>query len=200
MILMIDNYDSFTYNVAQYLAELGHAPKVVRNDKMTIDELERNKLKALIVSPGPGTPSQAGISLDAIRFCASEKIPVLGICLGHQCVGVVFGGRIVHAPQLMHGKVSPISHDGTGVFQNIPNGFTATRYHSLVIDPKSIQDELRVNATTDDGAIMGVSHNFLPIHGVQFHPESIITQYGHELLANFLNSAGLAPTRRANTR
>lgn len=195
---MIDNYDSFTYNVAQYLAELGHAPEVVRNDKITLDELERKEIKALIVSPGPGTPAKAGISLDAIRFCARGKIPVLGICLGHQCVGVVFGGRIVHAPQLMHGKVSAISHDGSGVFQNIPNGFTATRYHSLVIDPKSIPDELRVNATTDDGAIMGVAHASLPIHGVQFHPESIITQYGHKLLANFLNSAGLAPTRHTD--
>ena len=189
MILMIDNYDSFTYNVAQYLAELGHAPEVVRNDKITIGKLE--SVKALVVSPGPGTPDDAGISLDAIRHCAKKKIPVLGICLGHQCIGVVFGGRIVHAPQLMHGKVSAISHEGTGVFKDIPNGFAATRYHSLAIDPESLPRELRVTAKADDGSIMGVEHESLPIHGVQFHPESIITEYGHKLLGNFLDIAGL---------
>ncbi len=196
MILMIDNYDSFTYNVAQYLAELGHPSHVVRNDKISLAEINERDIKALIVSPGPGSPDEAGISLDAIRYCAEKRIPVLGICLGHQCVGVAFGGRIAHAPKLMHGKVSPISHNASSVFKNIPNGFLATRYHSLVIAPESMPRELNVTATADDGAVMGVAHKSLPIHGVQFHPESIITEHGHKLLANFLELAELVPANR----
>jgi len=192
MVFMIDNYDSFTYNVAQYLGELGHPPEVARNDKVTLDDLKGLPIRALVVSPGPGDPSEAGISIDAIRHFASSGVPVLGICLGHQSIGVAFGGRIAHAPRLMHGKVSEISHDGTGVFEGLPDRFTATRYHSLVVDRGSLPGDLRVNATADDGSIMGFTHVDLPVHGVQFHPESIITEHGHGLLRNFLAIAGLA--------
>jgi anthranilate synthase component 2 len=191
MVFMIDNYDSFTYNVAQYLGELGHPPEVLRNDKITLDELKKKKIRALVVSPGPGDPSDAGVSLEAVKHFADEGVPVLGICLGHQCVGVAFGGRIIHAPRLMHGKVSEISHDGSGIFKGIPDRFSATRYHSLVIDPATLPSELEATAEADDGSIMGVAHKSLPVHGVQFHPESIITEHGHKLLANFLELAGL---------
>ena len=186
---MIDNYDSFTYNVVQYLAELGAPPRVFRNDKVTVDELVELKPDALVVSPGPCTPSEAGISCEAIRRFSEIGTPVLGICLGHQCIGEVFGAKVVHAPYLMHGKVSDMHHDGSGVFADLPTPFKATRYHSLTIDPDSLPESLCVNARTDDEIIMGVRHESLPVHGVQFHPESIITDHGHALLKNFLDMA-----------
>ena len=191
MILMIDNYDSFTYNVVQYLGELGRPPEVYRNDKINLEQLKELKIDALVVSPGPGSPKEAGISNDAIKYAAGNKIPVLGICLGHQCIGDVFGADIVHAPYLMHGKVSEISHNGTGVFKDLPEKFKATRYHSLTIDPNTFPTDLEITAKTEDGIIMGVSHKVLPIHGMQFHPESIITEHGHKLLQNFLELAGV---------
>ena len=186
MILMIDNYDSFTYNIVQYLGELGCRPEVIRNDHISIDELKKMDLEKLLISPGPCTPRQAGISCDAIRIFSAKKIPIMGVCLGHQCIGEVFGGRVVHAPYLMHGKVSGINHQGTGLFKGIPSPFTATRYHSLTIDPESVPDCLEVTAETDDRIIMGVRHKSLPVYGVQSHPESILTEYGHKLLKNFL--------------
>ena len=186
MILMIDNYDSFTYNVVQYLAELAAPPRVFRNDKATVDELVELKPDALVVSPGPCTPSEAGISCEAIRRFSEMGTPVLGICLGHQCIGEVFGAKVVHAPYLMHGKVSDMHHDGSGVFTGLPTPFKATRYHSLTIAPESLPECLNVNAKTDDEIIMGIKHETLPVHGVQFHPESIITDHGHALLKNFL--------------
>lgn len=187
MILMIDNYDSFTYNIVQYMGELGFPPEVVRNDHVTMDELKKLDVEKLLISPGPGTPAEAGVSLAAVRFFAERNVPVFGVCLGHQCIGAAFGGEIVHAPNLMHGKVSRVSHDGESVFKGIPSPFTATRYHSLVIDPNSVPAEFVVNATTDDGAvIMGIRHRTFPLYGVQFHPESVLTEHGHQLLKNFL--------------
>lgn len=186
MILMIDNYDSFTYNIVQYLGELGYPPEVYRNDRITLGELQFKNCDALVVSPGPCSPAEAGISCAAIKYFAEKRVPVLGVCLGHQCIGEVYGGKIVHAPYLMHGKVSSIYHSGKGIFKDIPDGFEATRYHSLVIEPDSCPACLEVTARTDDGVIMGVQHKELPIYGVQFHPESIITQHGHKLLENFL--------------
>ena len=191
MLLLIDNYDSFTYNIVQYLAELGHTPKVARNDEISLEDAGKMPVKALIVSPGPCTPREAGISCDAIRHFSSKGTPVLGVCLGHQCIGEVFGGRIIHAPYLMHGKVSKIFHDGKTVFKGIPDGFIATRYHSLVIDPESVPADLEVTARTDDGVIMGVRHRSLPVFGVQFHPESILTEHGHEILSNFIELSDL---------
>jgi len=191
MVIMIDNYDSFTYNIVQYLGELGHIPEVHRNDKITLSELKDKKFDALIVSPGPCTPAQAGISCESIRHFAEQQVPILGICLGHQCIGEVFGGNVVHAPYLMHGKVSQISHYSRGLFKDIPNGFEATRYHSLTIDPESCPDCLEITAKTDDGIIMGVQHKELPIYGVQFHPESIITEHGHKILENFLKLSNI---------
>ncbi|OGV35382.1 MAG: anthranilate/aminodeoxychorismate synthase component II [Lentisphaerae bacterium GWF2_45_14] len=187
MILMIDNYDSFTYNIVQYLGELGCFPRVVRNDEISAGKIEKSDIRKLIVSPGPCTPEKAGISCEAIRICAGKKIPVLGICLGHQSIGQVFGGKIIHAPYLMHGKVSAIRHNSKGVFKEIPSPFSATRYHSLVIERESCPDILEITAETDHGVIMGVKHRELEIHGVQFHPESILTEHGHKLLKNFLD-------------
>lgn len=195
MFLMIDNYDSFTYNLVQYFAELGHNPEVVRNDKISLSELSKLTIEALVVSPGPCSPREAGISCEAIEYCSSENIPVLGVCLGHQCIGEVFGGKIVHAPTLMHGKVSEIIHKGGDIFKGIPNKFTATRYHSLVIKPESLPSALEVTAKTADGVIMGIRHKKLPVYGVQFHPESILTQHGHKLLENFLKLAGVITDR-----
>lgn len=186
MLIMIDNYDSFTYNIVQYLGELGHVPEVFRNDKISLTELKNMDIDALVVSPGPCDPVQAGISCEAIRHFSDKKVPILGICLGHQCIGEVFGCKIVHAPYLMHGKVSKIIHTGVGVFKDIPNGFEATRYHSLTIDPESCPSCLEITAKTEDGIIMGIQHKELPIYGVQFHPESIITEHGHKMLENFL--------------
>ncbi|MFA6566985.1 MAG: aminodeoxychorismate/anthranilate synthase component II [Victivallales bacterium] len=194
MFLMIDNYDSFTYNLVQYFAELGHPPKVVRNDKISLPELSKLPLEALVVSPGPCSPREAGISCEAIEYFSLKHIPVLGVCLGHQCIGEVFGGKIIHAPSLMHGKVSEIIHNGRDIFKGIPNKFTATRYHSLVIKPESLPSTLEITAKTAEGVVMGIRHRKLPVYGVQFHPESILTQHGHKLLENFLTLAGVMTT------
>lgn len=190
MLLMIDNYDSFTYNLVQYLGELGADVQVYRNDQITLPAIEALKPDHLVVSPGPCTPKEAGISVEAIRYFG-DRLPVLGVCLGHQSIGQAFGGRIIHARRVMHGKTSPIYHTGVGVFAGLPDPFEATRYHSLVIDRESLPDCLEITAWTQrpDGEldeIMGVRHRTLPIEGVQFHPESILTQQGHALLANFL--------------
>ena len=185
MLLMIDNYDSFTYNLVQYLGELGEDVKVVRNDQLSVDEIEALAPERIVLSPGPCTPNEAGVSLELIpRFAG--RIPILGVCLGHQAIGQAFGGRIVHAKTLMHGKVSRIHHAGAGVFRDLPTPYDATRYHSLAIERESCPDVLEVTAWTEDGEIMGVRHRTLPIEGVQFHPESILTQHGHALLRNFL--------------
>ncbi len=187
MLLMIDNYDSFTYNLVQYFGELGQEVQVFRNDEISLEEVDRLGADRIVISPGPCTPSEAGISVALIQRFAG-KIPILGVCLGHQSIGQAFGGRIVHAGQLMHGKTSEIRHKDAGVFHGLPNPLTATRYHSLVIEKKSLPACLELTAWTDDGEIMGVRHRDLPVEGVQFHPESILTEKGHELLANFLRS------------
>lgn len=192
MLLMIDNYDSFTYNVVQYLAELGADVQVYRNDEITIEQIEVLKPERLVISPGPCTPNEAGISMDAIRHFAG-KLPILGICLGHQAIGQVYGGDIIRAGKVMHGKVSAVYHNDVGVFRGLNNPLQATRYHSLVIDKNTLPDCLEVTAWTrnEDGSIeeiMGVRHKNLPIEGVQFHPESIMTEQGHELLRNFLRT------------
>ncbi len=185
MLLMIDNYDSFTYNLVQYFGELGEEVAVHRNDEITLDEISRMKPARIVVSPGPCTPNEAGVSVPAIKAFAG-KIPILGVCLGHQSIGQAFGGKIVHAKQLMHGKTSLIRHEGAGVFRGLPQSFSATRYHSLVIERASLPDCLAVTAWTDDGEIMGVRHRTLAVEGVQFHPESILTEHGHRMLKNFL--------------
>jgi anthranilate synthase component 2 len=185
MLLMIDNYDSFTYNLVQYLGELGEDVRVFRNDQITIDEIAALAPDRIVVSPGPCSPAEAGISVEAIRAFAG-KVPILGVCLGHQSIGAAFGGRIVHAKHLMHGKTSPIHHRDAGVFRGLPEPFTATRYHSLAIERESLPACLEITAETDDGEIMGVRHRELPVEGVQFHPESILTEHGHALLRNFL--------------
>ena len=186
MLLMIDNYDSFTYNLVQYLGELGEDVKVIRNDELDVDAIERLGAQRIVLSPGPCTPNEAGVSLEVIRRLAG-RVPILGVCLGHQAIGQAFGGRIVHAKQLMHGKVSRIHHSGQGVFAGLPTPFDATRYHSLAIERASCPAELEVTAWTDDGEIMGVRHRRLPVEGVQFHPESILTEHGHALLKNFIS-------------
>ncbi|MBI1884447.1 MAG: aminodeoxychorismate/anthranilate synthase component II [Chlamydiae bacterium] len=185
MLLVIDNYDSFTYNLVQYFGELGQDPKVFRNDEITVSEIEKLHPQWIVISPGPCTPHEAGISSEVIRSLGG-KIPILGVCLGHQCIGEVYGGQIVRAPRLMHGKTSLIHHDGKGLFQGIKNPFEATRYHSLVIEPKSVPSVLEVTAKTDQNEIMAVRHRSLPVWGVQFHPESILTKEGKKLLNNFL--------------
>lgn len=188
MLLMIDNYDSFTYNLVQYFAELGQHVEVYRNDEISLARVGELKPAFIVVSPGPCTPNEAGISVPLIQQYAG-KIPILGVCLGHQSIGQAFGGKIVHAKQLMHGKVSAIHHHSTSVFRGLPNPFQATRYHSLVIERESLPDSLEITAWTDDGEIMGVRHKTLPVEGVQFHPESILTEHGHEMLDNFLKGA-----------
>ncbi len=185
MLLIIDNYDSFTYNLVQYFGELGAEPVVKRNDEISLAEIEALKPDAIVISPGPCTPKEAGISNEVIAQIG-PKLPVLGVCLGHQCIGHVYGGAVVRAGRLMHGKTSPILHDNTGVFANLPSPFEATRYHSLIIDPPTVPETLIVNAHTAEGEIMGVRHRDFPIHGVQFHPESILTRHGKDLLKNFL--------------
>ena len=192
-VLMIDNYDSFTYNLVQYLGELGAEVEVVRNDQVSVDEILNSDATHLMVSPGPCTPNEAGISMDAIKAMAGRK-PVLGVCLGHQSIGQVYGGEIVHAREIMHGKTSLVKHSGVGVFAGIENPFIATRYHSLVIDKESIPDSLEITAWTEnaDGSIdeiMGARHRELAVEGVQFHPESILTDHGHALLKNFLEQS-----------
>ena len=185
MLLMLDNYDSFTYNLVQYLGELGQDVRVFRNDEITVEEVAKLKPRHIVISPGPCTPNEAGISVPLIHEFAG-KIPILGVCLGHQSIGQAFGGKIVHAKQLMHGKTSSVFHNNVGVFNGLPNPFTATRYHSLVIERETCPDCLEITAWTEDGEIMGVRHKTLPVEGVQFHPESILTEHGHELLNNFL--------------
>jgi len=187
MLLMIDNYDSFTYNLVQYLGELGQDVLVYRNDEIDLAKVAGLKPDHIVISPGPCTPNEAGISVPLIKEFAG-KIPLLGVCLGHQSIGQAFGGNIVHAKQLMHGKTSLIYHNDVGVFKGLPNPYTATRYHSLVIEKASLPDCLEITAWTEDGEIMGVRHKTLAVEGVQFHPESILTEYGHELLNNFLKS------------
>ncbi|MEN9289173.1 MAG: anthranilate synthase component II [Sphingomonadaceae bacterium] len=187
-ILVIDNYDSFTWNLVHYLMELGADVEVVRNDALTADQALRSGAKAFLISPGPCTPNEAGISLDLVGACAAAGKPLLGVCLGHQSIGQYFGGKVVRGG-LMHGKTSPVTHDGTGLFAGLPSPFTATRYHSLVVE--DIPDCLIVNARSDDGHVMAFRHESLPIHSVQFHPESIATEHGHAMLANFLRMAGL---------
>ena len=185
MLLMLDNYDSFTYNLVQYFGELGQEVAVYRNDQITLDEIAKLKPAQIVISPGPCTPNEAGVSVPLIERFAGQ-IPILGVCLGHQAIGQAFGGKIVHAKQVMHGKTSPIHHHSSGVFRGLPDPFQATRYHSLVIERASLPASLEITAQTDDGEIMGVRHKTLPVEGVQFHPESILTEHGHELLANFL--------------
>ena len=188
MILVIDNYDSFTFNLVHYLMELGAEVRVERNDALTASEALATGAQAFLISPGPCTPNEAGISLDLVAACADAGKPLLGVCLGHQSIGQHFGGKVVRGG-LMHGKTSPVTHDGSGVFAGLPSPYTATRYHSLIVE--DIPDSLPVNATADDGSVMGFRHENLPIHGVQFHPESIATEHGHALLANFMAIAGI---------
>jgi anthranilate synthase component 2 len=187
-VLLVDNYDSFVYNLVQQLGELGANPVVRRNDAVDVAGIRALACDLLVISPGPGRPDDAGVSLAAVTELAGE-LPILGVCLGHQAIGQAFGARIVRAPVLMHGKTSEVRHDGRGVFSGLPQPMTATRYHSLVVDPGSVPDELEVTATTDDGVIMGLRHRELPVEGVQFHPESILTASGPSLLANFLAEA-----------
>jgi anthranilate synthase component 2 len=187
MLLMIDNYDSFTYNLVQYFGELGADVRVYRNDALSLEQMEAMAPEKIVISPGPCSPAEAGISVAAIKHFAG-KLPILGVCLGHQSIGAAFGGNIIHAKQLMHGKTSPIQHADVGIFHGLPQPFTATRYHSLAIERESCPDCLEITAWTEDGEIMGVRHKTLPIEGVQFHPESIMTEGGHHLLRNFLEA------------
>ena len=187
MLLMIDNYDSFTYNLVQYFGELGQDVQVFRNDEISLDDIARLAPQYLVISPGPCTPLEAGVSVAAIERFAGQ-IPILGVCLGHQSIGQAFGGKIIHAKQLMHGKTSPVQHLDLGVFHSLPNPVTCTHYHSLVIERESLPDCLEITAWTEDGEIMGVRHKTLAVEGVQFHPESILTQHGHTMLRNFLTA------------
>ncbi len=195
MILLVDNYDSFTFNLYQFLSELGADVVVKRNDQITLAEVDAmgDELDGVVVSPGPCTPREAGISIGIIEHMAG-KVPVLGVCLGHQSIGDAFGGDVVRAPQLMHGKTSFIHHNGKGIFQGMPNPFIATRYHSLIVDRESLPEHLEITAETEDGIIMGLQHRELPVYGVQFHPESILTPAGKQLLGNFLALTGKMPT------
>jgi len=203
-ILVVDNYDSFVWTIVGYLAQLGAQCDVRRNDAVTVADADG--FDGVLLSPGPGTPSEAGVCPEMIRHCADRALPLLGVCLGHQGLGEVFGGTVTHAPELMHGKTSLVLHDGSGVFEGLPSPFTATRYHSLAVVASTVPDVLRVTATTESGVVMGLAHRTLPMHGVQFHPESVLTEGGHRLLANWLamcgstdaveRSAGLAPLVR----
>jgi anthranilate synthase component 2 len=197
MLILIDNYDSFTYNLVHYLGELGTESVVIRNDKVTAEEVLAQKPKAIVLSPGPCTPNEAGVCLDLIKK-AGSTIPLLGVCLGHQAIGQAYGGDVIRAPNPMHGKLSSITNTGKGIFKGLPKRFEITRYHSLIVDRATLPDCLEITAETDDGLIMGLQHKTHPVHGVQFHPESIASEQGHALLANFLDLAGLAPkTRKA---
>lgn len=198
MILVIDNYDSFTFNLVHYLLELGAETHVVRNDAITVAQAMAMQPQAILLSPGPCTPNEAGICLDLIGAAAAARLPLFGVCLGHQSLGQAFGGTVLRAPQVMHGKTSPMAHDGTGVFAGLPSPFNATRYHSLIVAQDDLPDCLVVNARSPDGLIMGMRHRDLPLHGVQFHPESIATEHGHALIANFMAIAGMAPKRLAH--
>ena len=185
MLLVIDNYDSFTYNLVQYFGELGADPVVKRNDAITPGEVEKLRPERIVISPGPGTPADAGISMEVIRRMG-QATPILGVCLGHQCIAETYGGKVVRADRLMHGKTSPIRHEGSGVFAGLPNPFEATRYHSLIVEKNSVPACLRITADTAEGEIMGLQHRDFPVHGVQFHPESILSREGKDLLRNFL--------------
>lgn len=191
MITLIDNYDSFTYNLVHYIGDLGVSSDVVRNDKITVEEVLETKPKAIVLSPGPCTPNEAGICLDLIEKAAG-KFPIFGVCLGHQSIGQAFGGKVIKAPELMHGKTSEIIHEEHSVFKGLPSPFTATRYHSLIVEKKSLPDCFEITAESSDGLIMGLTHKDYPIFGVQFHPESIASDYGHKILGNFLEIAGLS--------
>ena len=195
MLVLIDNYDSFTYNLVHYLGELGGECRVFRNDKITVAEVIKMEPKGIVLSPGPCTPNEAGICLELIER-AGPTIPLLGVCLGHQAVGQAYGGKVVRAPVPMHGKLSEITHAGKSLFKGLPRKFEVTRYHSLIVERKGLPAELAVTARTADGLIMGLQHKMHPVHGVQFHPESIASEHGHALLANFLDLAGIAPRRR----
>jgi anthranilate synthase component II len=195
MLILIDNYDSFTYNLVHYLGELGATCDVIRNDKISAADVIKKKPKAIVMSPGPCTPNEAGICLELIAK-AGGKIPLLGVCLGHQAIGQAYGGKVIRAPEPLHGKLSTIRHKDEGVFKGLPERFQVTRYHSLIVERKSLPPELEVTAETDDGIIMGLQHKTQPVHGVQFHPESIASEQGHALLANFLALAGMSPRRR----
>jgi len=186
VILLLDNYDSFTYNLAQYLGELGCQVEVHRNDRISVEQIAQRKPERIVISPGPCTPQEAGICMELVQKLA-RKVPILGVCLGHQAIGAAFGGKIIRAPKLFHGKTSQIRHDGSGVFRGLPNPFTATRYHSLIVERKSLPRELQVTAETDDDIIMGMQHRKYPLMGVQFHPESVLTESGKQLLKNFLS-------------
>jgi anthranilate synthase component 2 len=187
MILVIDNYDSFTWNIVHYLRELGARVSVVRNDEVSCEEAMRSGVAGFLISPGPGTPNEAGVSLELVAACAQARRPLLGVCLGHQAIGQHFGGQVGRAPQLMHGKTCAVEHDGSGLFAGLPSPFTATRYHSLALSPEDLPACLAVNATAADATIQGIRHRELPIHGVQFHPESVASEHGHALLGNFLD-------------
>ena len=195
-VLVIDNYDSFVYNLVQYLGELGADPVVHRHDQVTLPELRDLAPDAVLVSPGPGRPEDAGISNDAIREFGAQGVPVLGVCLGHQCIGALYGGDVVRAPAVMHGKTSEIHHDGAGVFAGLPDPITATRYHSLVVARETVPADLAVSAESEDGLVMGLRHRELPVEGVQFHPESILTESGHALLRNFLDRVSATAASR----
>jgi anthranilate synthase component 2 len=192
MILMIDNYDSFTYNLVQYLGELGAEVAVFRNDEISIEKIEAMQPSHIVLSPGPCTPNEAGITLPVLQRLAG-KLPILGVCLGHQAIGQAFGGKVVRAKEVMHGKVSRIQHDRKGVFREIPDAFVATRYHSLVVQRESLPECLEVTAQAEDGEIMGLRHRSLPVEGVQFHPEAMLTEHGHKMLQNFLQGRGGRP-------
>lgn len=187
-ILVIDNYDSFVFNLVQYLAQLGAQTTVVRNDQ--VEAAEAVRYDGILISPGPGTPDKAGVSIAMIRYCAENSIPLFGVCLGHQAIGEAFGATVSRAPELLHGKTSQVNHNGSGVFKNLPTPFTATRYHSLAVERDSVPAELEVTSTTDSGVIMSLRHRTLPIEGVQFHPESVLTEHGHQMLANWLAECG----------
>ena len=195
MLILIDNYDSFTYNLVHYLGELGAESIVIRNDKVTAEEVIAQKPKAIVLSPGPCTPNEAGVCLDLIKK-AGPTIPLLGVCLGHQSIGQSYGGKVIRAPQPMHGKLSTITHTDQGIFHGLPKQFEITRYHSLIVERATLPDCLEITAETSDGIIMGLQHKSHPVHGVQFHPESIASQQGHALLANFLRLAGFTPKSR----
>ena len=199
MVFVLDNYDSFTYNLVQYMGELGAEMVIRRNDELTPEEIEALNPDHILISPGPCTPQEAGVSIDLIKHYAAKgkRTPILGVCLGHQALGAAFGGNVIRAARLMHGKTSLVSHDGTGLFEGLPSPFTATRYHSLIVEEADLPPSLIVNARSEDGTIMGFRHESLPIHGVQFHPESIATEHGHAMLANFMRAAGIRVLERA---
>lgn len=187
-ILVIDNYDSFVFNLVQYLAQLGAQTSVVRNDQ--VEAAEAAKYDGVLISPGPGSPDKAGVSIAMIKYCAQNSIPLFGVCLGHQAIGEAFGARVSRAPELLHGKTSQVNHNGVGVMKNLPSPFTATRYHSLAVERESVPDELEITGSTESGVIMSMRHRTLPIEGVQFHPESVLTEHGHKMLGNWLAECG----------